>query len=961
MRCLKLKTIIMTATIESINHFLNFCDQYIRGRERQESQTFLIEFFKMFGHEGVIQAGATFDLPIPKASRKGNIGYADLWWPRDSQATLLIEMKSRGENLNKHYGQAWDYSKQLTPRPKYVILCNFDEFWIYDFDIQIDTPLDKIRLIDLAERLEAFRFMEFTLEPPQFRNNQVEITQIVAKRMGALYTLLKVRSKKSGFTELIAQKFTLQCVMAMFAEDTKLLKDSLFSTCLEECLSGKSSFDLLNDGLFRRMNSLSNPVGRYKNVDYFNGGLFAEVYPIELNREELKYLKLAADQDWSKVRPAIFGSIFESTVNENERHIGGIHFTSENDIMKIVRPTISRYWEEKIEAANTVKELEAIKLEMQQYRVLDPACGSGNFLYMAYQELKQNEQVLLKKIAELKQNSQTEISFVTPLQFYGIDRNEFAVELAKVTLLIARKVAIDKLGLTENPLPLDSLDQNIINKDALLSDWPKVNAIIGNPPFQSKNKMQQEFGAKYVNKIREKYPDIPGRADYCVYWFRKAHEQLPENGYAGLVGTNTIRQNYSREGGLDYIVSHNGTITEAVSTQVWSGDAVVHVSIVNWVKGEKSGKKKLSIQLGDNENSPWEIVELDHINSSLSANINIIQAKRILANVNSKSCYQGQTHGHEGFLLTPIEFQTLFNDKISRSIIHPYLTGDELLTHRQSLPSRYIIDLNHCSDLKSIKTYTKAFKHIEKYVFPTMKANAEEEKIKINKSTGPRQSHFRHWWKYWRDRPELINKLRSIPRYIGCSRVTKRPIFEFISSEIRPSDVVQVFALPDDYSFGLLQSNIHWRWFIERCSTLGGQFRYTSNSVFDTFPFPQNPTIEQIRKVADAAVQVRQIRRQIMTKNQWSLREIYRNLTDKPELEDSQLLQQTQLNLDNAVRSVYGMSNNEDPLQFLLNLNLEVTEKEGRGEPILTAGLPAIISDPHNFITNDCVKMPLEN
>jgi type II restriction/modification system DNA methylase subunit YeeA len=118
-----------------------------------------------------------------------------------------------------------------------------------------------------------------------------------------------------------------------------------------------------------------------------------------LNREELTYLKLAADQDWSKVRPAIFGSIFESTVNENERHIGGIHFTSENDIMKIVRPTISRYWEDKIEAANTIKELEVIKIEMQQYRVLDPACGSGNFLYMAYQELKQNEQILLKKLS----------------------------------------------------------------------------------------------------------------------------------------------------------------------------------------------------------------------------------------------------------------------------------------------------------------------------------------------------------------------------------------------------------------------------------------------------------------------------------------------------------------------------------------------------------------------------------
>ncbi len=125
----------------------------------------------------------------------------------------------------------------------------------------------------------------------------------------------------------------------------------------------------------------------------------------------------------------------------------------------------------------------------------------------------------------------------------------------------------------------------------MLTDWVKADAIIGNPPFQSKNKMQQEFGAAYVKKIREKYPEIPGRADYCVYWFRRTHDELASCGRAGLVGTNTIRQNYSREGGLDYIVANAGTITEAVSSQVWSGDAAVHVSLVNWVKDEYKGKK----------------------------------------------------------------------------------------------------------------------------------------------------------------------------------------------------------------------------------------------------------------------------------------------------------------------------------------------------------------------------------
>lgn len=954
----------MAATRESIFDFLDFCEKYITGREKADARTFLNEFFKAFGHEGAIQAGASFELPIRKAS--GNIGFADLWWPRDRFATLLIEMKSRGENLDRHYGQAWDYYQNLSPRPQYVILCNFDEFWIYDFAIQIDTPLDKIRRVDLFDRLDAFRFMESTAEAPRFKNNQVQVTQKIARRMGEFYRLLQKRSARSNFTPAIAQKFTLQCVMAMFAEDTKLLKNEIFTECLQRCLDGESSYDVLNDGLFRRMNMTSNSLGRFQGVDYFNGGLFGEVYSIELNREELNLLKLAGDQDWSKVRPAIFGSIFESTVNEDERHKGGIHFTSENDIMKIVRPTISRPWEERINSANTLRELDRLKIELRQYRVLDPACGSGNFLYMAYQELKQMEDKLLKKYAGLKKTDQLEMSFVTPVQFFGIDKNAFAVELAKVTLLIARKVAIDKLGLTENPLPLDSLDNNIIEADALLEDWPKVNAIIGNPPFQSKNKMQAEFGVKYLNQIREKYPDIPGRADYCVYWFYKAHQELPEKGHAGLVGTNTIRQNYSREGGLDYIVNHGGTITEAVSSQVWSGDAVVHVSIVNWIKGEKTGKKKLSIQLGDRLESPWEIWELDSINSSLSATTDVSGARKILANANSGTCYQGQTHGQEGFLLTPREASAFLEKaSINRDVIFPYLTADELLSNYPPLPQRYVIDF-HPRSLEEAKKYKLLFKHIQERVLLDREIAAQEE-IKRNQEvlkTNPKAKVNRHhhnflskWWLLSYPRGELIQKINTIPRYIVCSRVTKRPIFEFVSSKIRPNDALQVFTLADDYSFGILQSNFHWKWFISRCSTLKKDFRYTSDTVFDTFPFPRSPTLEQVRQVAEASASLRQIRREIMNQYKWNLRELYRRLTENPESTAIQSLQQAHDRLDRAVASAYQISPETDPLQFLLNLNWQVTGQETDGEKITGPGLPDCIEDPAPFITIDSVSI----
>ncbi|MBC1198257.1 class I SAM-dependent DNA methyltransferase, partial [Microcystis aeruginosa BLCCF158] len=305
---------------------------------------------------------------------------------------------------------------------------------------------------------------------------------------------------KSGFDELTAQRFILQCVLAMFAEDRGLLPRDLFISCVQECLNGGNSYDVLG-GLFQQMNQPGiTPAGKYQGVDYFNGGLFSKIHPIELTNKELEFLDVAARQDWSKIRPAIFGNIFEGTANTEERHTYGMHFTSEADIMKIVRPTISRYWEEKIEQAGTIGELNTLQLELQQYKVLDPACGSGNFLYVAYQELKRIEQLLIEKIAERRRSSsdQLQISFVTPKQFYGMDINPFAVELARVTLMIARKVAIDKFNLTEASLPLDTLDSNIICADALFTDWQKADAIIGNPPFLGGKKLRTELGDEYA-------------------------------------------------------------------------------------------------------------------------------------------------------------------------------------------------------------------------------------------------------------------------------------------------------------------------------------------------------------------------------------------------------------------------------------------------------------------------------
>jgi hypothetical protein len=289
---------MVAATPESLDKFVNFCQQHIKGQEKKEAQTFLDRFFRAFGHEGALEAGASYEEAIKQGSKKGKTGFADLVWkPR-----VLIEMKKRGEDLSKHYSQAFDYWTRLVPdRPRYVLLCNFDEFWIFDFDIQLDTPVDVIPLEQLPERAGAFAFMEFGEKTPVFRNNQLEVTERAARRMGELLLELE----KRGIEKLTAQRFILQCVLAMFAEDRQLLPRDMFVSCVQDCMSGASSYDVLG-GLFREMNLPGiTPAGRYKDVDYFNGGLFSQIQAIELTREEFNFLDVSAKENWSKVRPAI--------------------------------------------------------------------------------------------------------------------------------------------------------------------------------------------------------------------------------------------------------------------------------------------------------------------------------------------------------------------------------------------------------------------------------------------------------------------------------------------------------------------------------------------------------------------------------------------------------------------------------------------------------------------------------
>lgn len=958
----------MSEVVDRMKAFVQYVS-LLAGDEKGEAQVFTDRLFRAFGHAGYKEAGAVLESRVRKRGT-GTTSFADLLWP----GRLLIEMKKRGASLSSHLSQAFDYWISAVPnRPRYVVLCNFDELWIYDFDRQIDEPVDVVAVPDLPKRYTALNFLFPEDVPPIFDNDRVAVTREAADKVASVFRSLLVQGERRE----TAQRFVLQTVVAMFSEDMDLLPSGTLHRLIEDCRAGHSSYDLFG-GLFRQMNDpVPARAGRFRGVPYFNGGLYGTVEPVELRAADLTLLAEAARTDWAKVNPAIFGTLFQDSMDAAERHAYGAHFTSEADILRVVLPTIIRPWRDRIDAAGTLQKLVDLRSELVQFRVLDPACGSGNFLYVSYRELVRLEIEILRKIEReysakaLRRHVHT-VPSVSARQFFGIDVNGFGVELAKVTLMLAKKLAIDEavealgreqseLGLdADEALPLDNLDANFTQGDALFVPWPSADAIIGNPPYQSKNKMQGKFGRLYMNQLRRRYPEVPGRADYCVYWFRRAHDELADSKRAGLVGTNTVRQNYSREGGLDYIVGNGGTITEAVSSQVWSGDAAVHVSIVNWIKGAAPGTKKLFHQLGDRATSPWTVIDLDRINSSLSSTTDISTALSLSVNVQSGGCYQGQTHGHEGFLVRPDDARRMFDEDVSnRDVILPFLTANELIGIADPTPQRFVIDF-HPRGVLSARDYRAPFVQVERLVLPDRLEKAKEEAVRNEKarSDAPSAQVNRHhanflakWWILSYPREELIGKLQRISRYVVCSRVTKRPIFEFVSSAIRPNDSLVVFPYEDDYSFGILQSATHWAWFTNRCSTLTARYRYTSNTVFDTFPWPQAPTARDVKRVADAAVNLRTLRGQLMHQHGMSFRELYKTM-ERP---GKHPLKDAHDALDQAARRAYGMAAKADVLGFLLALNASVAEKEANGSRVVGPGLPANVMLPGSLVTSDCI------
>lgn len=867
-----------------------------------------------------------------------------LWWP---ERRTMMDVAAHDAVLDFAWKDLLRVCLQLEPIPQYVVLTNQRDLQLYDLARDRESPRLAIRIDDLPKYSEAFPFFTTEWVPgavPRIVNVE-KVSKEVADLVARLYRSVRAAHPAR---ERDVIRFTLQCITAMFAEDIGLLPKNYFTSLLYDGAKQGTVEKRLRE-LFEQMNTRDLPAPRV--VPYFNGGLFTDAVTLPLGSEQLMAMTKAAEANWTFVDPHIFGSVFQGIMDDAERHASGAHYTAQDDIMRVVGPTIVEPWRKRIQTATSLKELTELRKELFAYRVLDPACGSGNFLYVAFRELYRLDTELLSRMREFP-STQGKLSWnggISATSFYGIDINPFAVELAKVTLNIAKKIAFEErkaqafalAGQVEmdiDPsLPLDNLDDNIICADALFTDWPKVDSIVSNPPFLGEKWLRKALGAKRVEELRSRY-GVGG--DLCVYWFRRAHERLQPGGRAGLVATSAIRVGGSRIAALEYIIENGGTITNAVSERDWPGEAAVHVSMVNWHKGPLAGPHDLVVD--------DHVYKLDVIPSHLQLHEDASAAVDLRTNREGTS--QGVTFGSKAFYVDRSTAATLRSDPASAKFVFAVANGDDVLRGTFESEPEYCINLAACDTEAEAARPKKAFALLKDRLHPFVREKGDTYEGWIDR-----------WWQPWRPRRDFLAKVHDagLRRIVACSRVASRPIFFFLGSDgIVPLERLQLFSFADDYSFGILQSSHHWRWAIAKGGRREERIEYAT-AVWKTFPWPQGPSEDQLMVVAAAARALRRTRAELMEQNGWSLRALHQ----AAEVEGPHPLKDAQTALDVAVNAAYGVPDGQGLTEFLLQLNQLVTEDEQTDRPVQGPGLPNGLdpADPR-WSSTDCIQPPtLEN
>jgi hypothetical protein len=881
----------------SLRRFVDRWHDY-SGTERSEAQTFLNELFACYGSDRR-QVGAEFE------DFRASAGFMDLHWP----TVCIWEMKAPNRDLRVGQLQVERYWKESSdldasiPAARFVVLCSFLRFEVWEPGRYPTRPLAAFDLGDLPERYDALAFLAGPHVEPNFTEHHRALTRDAAKQVASVFHALADRGAAPP-DEL--QRFVLQSVWCMFAEDLGLLDGYPFQTILSDLRShpDRSAADL--GFLFRVLNQKTNHnrKGRLAGTHYVNGELFADPAEVELDRAEIDGMLAATEFDWRKVNPTIFGSLLEGVLGRDRRWELGAHYTHEVDIMKIVTPTIIRPWRERIDATATPAEARALLDELCRFRVLDPACGCGNFLYVSYRELRALEHELKQRIGSLAAETGLPRP-VGPLPYYplanvqGIDIERSAVLIARVTLWMGHRQVADLYGEAEAVLPLQDLSA-VRHGDALRVAWPETDCIVGNPPFVGANGVRSALGDGFAEWVKREFG--VGIKDLCTYWFRRAADHLEPGQRAGLVGTNSISQNLGRSASLDYVVANGGVITDAVSSQKWPGDAKVHVSIVNWIDQPTEPPDQFTL----------DGVSVPAISTSLRGEIVGWKPQPLAAN--RGRCFEGPSPKAKGFLVSADEAARLRAlDDSYQEVVRPYLTASDITDDPEQRASRWTIDFG-------LMTLEQAMR------FPDA-LRIVREKVRPERETNNRRSYREKWWIFAEPRTAMRAALEDAQRYAAIPGHAKRFTLVWIPADTLASNAVDVVAVDDDWSMGVLLSRGHEAWAWSRSSTLETRLRYTPTSVFEAFPWPTGANDQQREGVAEASRRLLSRRTEICVSEQIGLTELY-NAVDEGAWSDVKALHKA---LDEAVVDCYGWprsvaQDDAELVRRLTDLNREIVE-----------------------------------
>lgn len=873
-----------------------------KGTERAEAQTFLNELFACYGSDRR-SVGAEFEF------FRASTGFMDLFWPE----TLIIEMKhparplqAADEQRNRYWIESADPGRGVAAA-RYVVACNFGEFEVWEPGRFPTQPRARFRLADLPERYEALLFLADGAADARFVERSKELTAGAARQVALMYESLVDR----GTPKDEAQRFTMQAVWCLFAGSLGMLEGYPLRSVVLHLLAqdDPSEESAMRLGrLFALLNQKSdrNRVGLYTGTTYVNGELFAEPAEVTLVRGELESLAAASEYDWSQVDPTIFGSLMEGVLGQERRWELGAHYTHEEDILAIVEPTIVRPWRAQIDHADTLVQAVELLDQLCKYRVLDPACGCGNFLYVAYRELRALEHELKSRITELATRSgvakPADLPYYPVTNLHGLDIEGASVLITKVTLWMGQRQLTDRFGLAEAPLPLAPLS-GARQVDALTTAWPQVDAIIGNPPFLGSQHVRGTLGDRYVDFLKAEFG--VGVKDLCVYWFRRAQDHLEPGQRAGLVGTNSVSQNRARGASLQYIADRGGVITDAVSSQKWPGDAKVHVSLVNWIKQPAEPVTELTL---DGES-------VAGITTSLRPSCTDQDWTPRVLPANRGRCFQGPIPVGAGFIISEGEAKDLLgrDDVDYRDVVRPYLTSDDITDSSEQAPRRWVIDFASWPLERALR-YPGALTIVR-------------ERVKPIRDTASDKGFRQKWWQFGRPRVPMRAALNGLERYISVGRHGKRVSLAWTDAWTMASDATCVFAFDDDYSMGILLSRAHDAWTWVRASTIKGDLRYTPTSVFQTFPFPDLVTEAEREDVAAASRHLYEVRSEICGREGRGLTAVY-NSMDEGAYAD---LRAAHLSLDRVVADAYGWSrsiaqDSAELVRRLTDLNREITE-----------------------------------